>query len=111
MQERRELIMSENKTLKLGWVVYELMWPVVNDMALMFDSRDGRLIDENTYWMDGSRKNLELRFDIGDRVRELMNSIGSHSNDLYIELMYKCRDECNSVDDIMEWEMPEGGLP
>ena len=51
-------------------------------------------------------KNLELRFDIEDRVLSLMREFDRRDNDLYISLMYTCRDECNSLDEIMGWKIP-----
>ena len=94
------MIEKEYGPLKLGWVVYEEIWPVANDLP-----------GWNPYWFDGSREKLHLREHIFNRVSDLLHSKRQAkniktSNDEWFEMIYLCRDSCENEEEIERWELP-----
>lgn len=120
--ERTEQVVSvlpedEPKPIRLGWKIYEEAWPVWNDVAVMCGITDKEeaadMYCEETQWGDCSRKNLNLRFRITDRVSCLMDARGIErgNSSVWSELCYLCRDACETAEDVAVWEIPEGWTP
>lgn len=101
--------------LRLGWKFYEEIYPVANDPSVFYDGYDidlNELADAHgpsTHWMDGSRKNLKLRYRIIDRVSDLLEEadVERGNPNLMMRMCFLCRDACETEEEIAAWRLPK----
>ena len=101
--DMKVLPVDDPGSLKLGWVVYEELWPIVNE-----GFKDMR-------WFDGSTEKFHLKKQITDRVSGLLFDIRKNGypklgSDIWFETCFLCRDMCDDEREIGEWEIPIDAL-